>query len=175
MHSKSLPLLIHTLVLSAVSHQDPTLTTSLSRIQVTGSGTNSGSNTVSFPGAYSSSHPGITIGIYDNSGNPLNGGRPYQIPGPQVLTCSGNSNGGDSPPTTLTTSRVTTPTQAPGTGAPLYGQCGGEGWTGATTCVSGTCKATNQWYSKFQPQTTKPASSRRGVLPANCDVGQCLP
>lgn len=32
---------------------------------------------------------------------------------------------------------------------PQYGQCGGQGWTGATACVAGyTCKATNQYYSQ---------------------------
>ncbi|KFY08120.1 hypothetical protein V492_06519 [Pseudogymnoascus sp. VKM F-4246] len=35
-----------------------------------------------------------------------------------------------------------------GSGSPLYGQCGGSGWTGPTTCASGTCTATNEWYSQ---------------------------
>jgi cellulase len=57
------------------------------QIRVTGSGSKTGSNFVSFPGAYSATHPGILISIYDNSGQPNGGGRPYSIPGPQVLTC----------------------------------------------------------------------------------------
>ncbi|RYP05264.1 hypothetical protein DL764_003925 [Monosporascus ibericus] len=57
------------------------------QIRVTGSGTNKGSSFVSFPGAYSANDPGITISIYDNNGNPNNGGKPYAIPGPQLLTC----------------------------------------------------------------------------------------
>ncbi|OBT47763.1 hypothetical protein VE00_02237 [Pseudogymnoascus sp. WSF 3629] len=33
--------------------------------------------------------------------------------------------------------------------APKYGQCGGNGWTGATVCVAGsTCKVSNEWYSQ---------------------------
>ncbi|KAK6530262.1 hypothetical protein TWF694_003624 [Orbilia ellipsospora] len=33
--------------------------------------------------------------------------------------------------------------------APLYGQCGGIGWTGATTCVSGaSCVYSNDYYSQ---------------------------
>lgn len=33
-----------------------------------------------------------------------------------------------------------------------YGQCGGEDWTGATTCVSGyTCTFYNDWYSQCVP------------------------
>jgi hypothetical protein len=32
---------------------------------------------------------------------------------------------------------------------PKWGQCGGIGWTGPTTCVSGTtCKVGNPWYSQ---------------------------
>jgi hypothetical protein len=31
----------------------------------------------------------------------------------------------------------------------LWGQCGGNGWTGPTTCVSGSvCKVQNEWYSQ---------------------------
>ncbi|KXH57664.1 cellulase [Colletotrichum nymphaeae SA-01] len=42
--------------------------------------------------------------------------------------------------------------------APLYGQCGGQGWNGATTCVSGSvCTATNQWYSQCLPGTAAPS------------------
>ncbi|KAL0958501.1 hypothetical protein HGRIS_000643 [Hohenbuehelia grisea] len=52
-----------------------------------------------------------------------------------------------STPTSTRTSTTTVPT--PGTGtAPLYGQCGGSGWTGPTTCAQGTCKAANEWYSQ---------------------------
>lgn len=40
---------------------------------------------------------------------------------------------------------------ANGSGQTLYGQCGGQGWTGPTTCASGTCKVSNQWYSQCLP------------------------
>ncbi|KAJ1325800.1 endo-1,4-beta-xylanase [Microdochium nivale] len=36
--------------------------------------------------------------------------------------------------------------------APAYGQCGGQGWGGATTCVSGfVCTASNPYYSQCVP------------------------
>lgn len=36
--------------------------------------------------------------------------------------------------------------------SPAYGQCGGQGSTGATCCVSGyTCQFGNQWYSQCVP------------------------
>ncbi|KAF8201783.1 cellobiohydrolase II [Pholiota molesta] len=36
--------------------------------------------------------------------------------------------------------------------SPIYGQCGGTGWTGATTCASGsTCVYSNPYYSQCLP------------------------
>ncbi|KAK1995415.1 family 61 glycosyl hydrolase [Colletotrichum falcatum] len=119
------------------------------QIRVTGSGTNAGSNFVSFPGAYSASHPGILVSIYDSSGKPTNGGQAYSIPGPAVLTCSGG--GSSPPPPTSSPPSSPPPSNGGGSTAPLYGQCGGQGWTGATTCASGTCKASNEYYSQCVP------------------------
>ncbi|KAK6505106.1 hypothetical protein TWF481_007028 [Arthrobotrys musiformis] len=51
--------------------------------------------------------------------------------------------------TPSTTSRTTTSASS-GTGAPLWGQCGGIGWTGPTTCASGTCVKQNEYYSQCQ-------------------------
>ncbi|KAH6661445.1 glycosyl hydrolase family 61-domain-containing protein [Plectosphaerella plurivora] len=34
--------------------------------------------------------------------------------------------------------------------AALYGQCGGLGWKGPTTCSAGKCTKSNDWYSKFR-------------------------
>ncbi|KAJ5374497.1 Glycoside hydrolase superfamily [Penicillium concentricum] len=53
--------------------------------------------------------------------------------------------------TTATTTFVTTTTTAGSGGAtdiPLYGQCGGNNWTGSTKCASGTCKVASEWYSQ---------------------------
>ncbi|KAI0169308.1 glycoside hydrolase family 61 protein [Hypoxylon sp. FL1284] len=57
------------------------------QIRITGSGTNTGSNFVSFPGAYSANDPGILLSIYDNTGSPYLGGKSYTIPGPRSLAC----------------------------------------------------------------------------------------
>ncbi|KAG8981654.1 Endoglucanase EG-II [Tulasnella sp. JGI-2019a] len=35
----------------------------------------------------------------------------------------------------------------------LYGQCGGIGWTGSTTCSSGVCTYSNAYYSQCLPGT----------------------
>ncbi|KAK7996148.1 hypothetical protein PG991_015615 [Apiospora marii] len=37
-----------------------------------------------------------------------------------------------------------------GSCAAMYGQCGGNGWSGPTCCSTGTCKASNEWYSQCQ-------------------------
>ncbi|CAE6409366.1 unnamed protein product, partial [Rhizoctonia solani] len=54
-----------------------------------------------------------------------------------------------SPTTTTTTTTITTasqPTTTSGTGTvPLYGQCGGNGYTGPTVCAEGTCTYSNEW------------------------------
>ncbi|KAG8972358.1 hypothetical protein FRB90_010234, partial [Tulasnella sp. 427] len=49
--------------------------------------------------------------------------------------------------TTTTTSKASTTTI--GTCSAKWGQCGGQGWTGATCCVSGsTCTYSNAYYSQ---------------------------
>ncbi|PSN62551.1 hypothetical protein BS50DRAFT_603251 [Corynespora cassiicola Philippines] len=57
------------------------------QINLTGSGTNAGGQTVSFPGAYSANDPGILISIYNQMGQPVGNGQPYKIPGPAALKC----------------------------------------------------------------------------------------
>ncbi|KAK7038104.1 glucanase [Favolaschia claudopus] len=38
--------------------------------------------------------------------------------------------------------------------SPVWGQCGGQGWTGATTCASGSvCTVSNPYYSQCLPST----------------------
>ncbi|KAG7126779.1 Endo-1 like protein [Verticillium longisporum] len=58
-----------------------------------------------------------------------------------ILTAWGSSSG-----TPLTTPPTTPPPS--GNCSPLYGQCGGQGYTGSTCCSQGTCRAQNQWYSQ---------------------------
>ncbi|KAJ3044457.1 hypothetical protein HDV00_001884 [Rhizophlyctis rosea] len=53
--------------------------------------------------------------------------------------------------TKASTTKTTTTTKSSGGGsscAALYGQCGGQGFTGPTCCSSGSCKVSNQWYSQ---------------------------
>ncbi|KAL5113609.1 hypothetical protein ACEQ8H_008501 [Pleosporales sp. CAS-2024a] len=62
------------------------------QINVVGASSSGGANqgaatTVSFPGAYAQSDPGILVNIYNAQGQPTGNGSPYQIPGPAVLSC----------------------------------------------------------------------------------------
>lgn len=83
----------------------------------------------------------------------------YPIPGP-ALNGAGNDGGNGQQParptTTLRTSTTATPTQtsAPGGGnggctVPKWQQCGGQSYSGCTTCASGsTCQRQNDFYSQ---------------------------
>ncbi|KAF5354742.1 hypothetical protein D9756_005256 [Leucocoprinus leucothites] len=49
---------------------------------------------------------------------------------------------------------------------PVWGQCGGNGWTGETACASGSaCVAQNEWYSQCIPGATSapPTSTTTGT------------
>ncbi|KAG8722423.1 hypothetical protein FRC08_002404 [Ceratobasidium sp. 394] len=124
------------------------------QINVTGGGSASPA-TVSFPGAYSGTDPGILVNY-----PPL---KNYTIPGPRPFTCDGSSatttRASSSTAastikatTSTTTKATTTSTSATPTSTGTvakYGQCGGIGWTGATACVSGTtCTVINDYYSQ---------------------------
>ncbi|KAK9575175.1 hypothetical protein V6Z92_010027 [Aspergillus fumigatus] len=58
---------------------------------------------------------------------------------------------GSSVPVTSNTA-APLPTAAPGGTQTVYGQCGGQNWTGPTVCASGaTCKTWNPYYSQCVP------------------------
>ena len=61
-----------------------------------------------------------------------------------------NADGTPSPNPNPNPGTSTTTAPAPGgTGAPRWGQCGGNGWTGPKTCESPwTCTVVNEWYSQ---------------------------
>ncbi|KAF1999818.1 glycoside hydrolase family 5 protein [Amniculicola lignicola CBS 123094] len=52
-----------------------------------------------------------------------------------------------------------------------YGQCGGNGWTGVTTCVSGYyCTSWNDWYSQCVPGAALSVSSAAAVFKPTTSV-----
>jgi endoglucanase len=51
--------------------------------------------------------------------------------------------------TSTSSTKTTTSTPSPSpTGVALYGQCGGETYTGSTVCATGSCIYSNPWYSQ---------------------------
>ncbi|KAL4260404.1 WD40/YVTN repeat-like-containing domain superfamily protein [Pleurotus pulmonarius] len=65
------------------------------------------------------------------------------------LTSTGNPT---SAPVTSQVSVTSTSAPPAGATAVVFGQCGGEGWTGATVCASGsTCTVSSQRYSQCLP------------------------
>ncbi|KAF3909522.1 Endoglucanase-4 [Arthrobotrys entomopaga] len=138
------------------------------QLTVTGGGSTAGGPTVAIPGAYSATDPGLLLNIY----YPIPSS--YTPPGPPVFQC-----GAQQQQTTLkTTTKATTTAQRPTTtpvvvvttksttkstttsppartttpivdGQPQYAQCGGQGWTGGTTCQANfKCNAINPYYSQ---------------------------
>ncbi|KAF3317356.1 hypothetical protein TWF173_011008 [Orbilia oligospora] len=85
----------------------------------------------------------------DNGGGDYNK-LPYR-PGLLTLLNPGTNTGGSTTAAATTTRAATTAAQSTtgsGSCSPLYGQCGGDGFTGPKCCSSGTCKFSNQWYSQ---------------------------
>ncbi|KAK1998059.1 fungal cellulose binding domain-containing protein [Colletotrichum falcatum] len=105
-------------------------------LKITGNGGGTPGPLVKIPGIYKANDPGIAYNKWTNT--PAQ----YIMPGPKVW----DDNGSSSPPPSTPPSSP--PPSSGGGGAPLYGQCGGTGWSGPTTCAQGTCKATNEWYSQ---------------------------
>lgn len=127
------------------------------QIEVTSSGSVTLPAGVSFPGAYTYG-PGLVYNLYGNSG-------PYPLPGPSPWSgyTGGGGYGGTGTvtlppgqgPTSVPTSSQsqstppTQPTQSPGGTVPKWGQCGGIGYNGPTSCASGsTCQVSNPYYSQ---------------------------
>ncbi|KAJ1323378.1 lytic cellulose monooxygenase (C1-hydroxylating) [Microdochium nivale] len=119
------------------------------QVKVQGGGTGSPGPMVKFPGAYKASDPYANISIY-------NGHRAFTFPGPAVYSGGGSSGGGGGGNTGGgntgggNTGGGNTGGGSGGACAALYGQCGGEGWAGPKCCASGSCKASNQYYSQCQ-------------------------
>ncbi|PKS10701.1 hypothetical protein jhhlp_002458 [Lomentospora prolificans] len=145
-------------------------------LEIVGSGT---SAPAGVPGTqlYSDTDPGILLNTYNSAlvdypvpGGPIvQGGVSSVAQNAQSATSTGTPTtvgGGSNPsPTTAqttppaqtsqaqpSTTLVTKTSSASGATQTPYGQCGGNGWTGPTTCANGVaCKVLNEWYSQCVP------------------------
>ncbi|KAF3932527.1 Endoglucanase-4 [Dactylellina cionopaga] len=148
------------------------------QLTVTGGGSGSPSPLVDLQKTYSGSDPAVNVDIYVTSKDQTSytcpgpavwsgGGssgtttRVTTTPAPTTIrTSTTTARTTTSPSTTIrilttstrpttTSSTTTTAGNTGGCTATAWGQCGGQGWTGCTGCVSGyTCKVLNAYYSQ---------------------------
>ncbi|KIJ50872.1 carbohydrate-binding module family 1 protein [Sphaerobolus stellatus SS14] len=135
------------------------------QITITGGGSlaPTAAQLVKFPGGYSNTDPGLTVDIYTNEALTDSN---YIMPGPPLYGSAASSSAPK--PTTVAPTTVAPTTAAPTTtakttvastpapsqsstaGAAQYAQCGGQGWTGATTCVAPfKCTVSNAYVGFF--------------------------
>ncbi|RPD62199.1 hypothetical protein L226DRAFT_551726 [Lentinus tigrinus ALCF2SS1-7] len=116
------------------------------QLQITGGGSTQPA-TVSFPGAYAGSDPGIKINIYQTL-------KSYTIPGPSVFSCDGSSAPAPTttpaaPTSVPTTSVPPATTSSPAGSVAHYGQCGGLTYSGPTACEAPySCVKSSDYYSQ---------------------------
>lgn len=92
------------------------------------------------------SQSGLTLGTHNYQILATEG---YFSTGSASMTVGeGTGSGSGSGTTTSSAAASTSTAPSGGSCAALYGQCGGTGWSGATCCASGTCKAANAYYSQ---------------------------
>ncbi|TCD71195.1 hypothetical protein EIP91_012145 [Steccherinum ochraceum] len=138
------------------------------QLDVGGTGTHLDSPpTVKLPGAYTAEDPGLLIDIWTSpTAYAIPGPTPFgttspavaTTPWPTTATWDTNSQpatipttappGGISVSLPLATSVPSSTPTGPANGAPLYGQCGGQGFTGPTVCKEGICTRLNQFFSQ---------------------------
>lgn len=112
------------------------------QVKVQNGGTGTPGPLVKFPGAYKASDAYAKFSIYG-------GVTSFPFPGPSVWNgAAGSGTGSGSSPTTT---KAASNGGSSGSGAALYGQCGGVGFTGPKTCAQGKCVAANQYYSQCLP------------------------
>ncbi|KAI0051564.1 carbohydrate-binding module family 1 protein [Auriscalpium vulgare] len=128
------------------------------QISITGSGSlaPTSAQLVSFPGAYSNSDPGIDIDIYSTAAQTQT---TYVIPGPPLYGSSSSGSGTTASASTSTsvashsssssTAAASSSSAAAAGTVAQYGQCGGTGYTGATSCIAPyTCTYSSAYYSQ---------------------------
>ncbi|KLO06991.1 hypothetical protein SCHPADRAFT_837272 [Schizopora paradoxa] len=110
------------------------------------------------PTPYGTTSPAVATTAYPTTATWNTANQPATVP---TTAPAGASTGAPAPssaaPTSVhpsttftdpgTTVPVPTSTNSAGTVA-QYGQCGGQGWTGGTTCISSKCTVVNQYYSQ---------------------------
>nr|AWM99268.1 lytic polysaccharide monooxygenase 9 [Rhizophlyctis rosea] len=144
---------------SAYSYPGAQLYMTCTQLTVSGGGSYSPA-TVSFPGAYHGSDPGITVSIYGSTGA-FNPNMNYQIPGPRPMSCSGQSSGGGGSSNPTTTQQQQQPTTTANSGGGGGGSCAAKiRTTVSDEATTDTGKSKPMPAPVFRPRTvTKPKPS----------------
>ncbi|KAG7116989.1 Polysaccharide monooxygenase Cel61a like protein [Verticillium longisporum] len=127
-------------------------------LEITGSGTSKPAGTAGIS-LLSSTEAGVNWNVwvpaasYPIPGGPIVEGGVSQIPQSAVTaTATGTVTpaGQSGPAPTVAPPTTTQPSN--GATAPVWGQCGGQGWTGPTACTAGNrCNVQNAFYSQCVP------------------------
>ncbi|KAF8900518.1 putative endoglucanase [Mucidula mucida] len=60
--------------------------------------------------------------------------------------------------------------------SPVWGQCGGTGWTGPTTCAAGSvCSVSNEWYSQCIPGAAPSGTTSVATTATSSSASTSLP
>ena len=102
----------------------------------------------------------------------------YSISSALAAAATGGGGGSPSQPPASTTMRTTTTAPPAATSAPagncasLYGQCGGNGFSGPKCCSQGTCKFSNdcKYSNSTSPLLTRDQADHKGEI----GYSQCL-
>ncbi|KAK4175190.1 family 61 putative glycoside hydrolase [Triangularia setosa] len=127
------------------------------QITVTGGG-NASPATVRFPGAYGARDGQVNIhaalASYTPPGPAVYSGGTTKVPGQGCSGCESTCKVGSSPSAIAPGGGGSSPAAGggdagggdSGCAVQMYGQCGGNGYTGCTNCASGSCKAVSPPY-----------------------------
>jgi hypothetical protein len=142
------------------------------QVKVVGGGSGTPGPMVKFPGAYKATDPYANFSIYNGrkafpmpgpavwTGGAAAGGSTTPAneevsAAPAAPTSAAPTTPAAAKPTTMSTVRVPAATPAPAAPAApqagcaaLWGQCGGQGFSGAKCCSAGSCKEMNPYYSQ---------------------------
>ncbi|KAF2868910.1 glycoside hydrolase family 61 protein-like protein [Massariosphaeria phaeospora] len=74
-------------IIALHNNNDPQFFMGCAQIKVSGGSGSASPKTVSFPGAYAQSDPGVNLVIYGKDSKPTMDGNGYTVPGPPLLQC----------------------------------------------------------------------------------------
>lgn len=124
--------------------------TSCLQVKVVDGGSGTPGPVVQFPGAYTDQDEYANFNIYT-------GFQDFPMPGPAVWSSGGSPSGGSSSPEDVEAveepsapvdDEPASPTAPDASCSTIFGQCGGNGYSGSKCCSAGKCQIVNEYYSQ---------------------------